>query len=115
MAAAAIIGVIVCNGGLDHATAADASAWVGRWAIDAATCQNGGYDMLIEPDHFEIWEQGCDIKDWSINGNLAILTMQCFNEGTSSTRESLRLMVRGDTIERVGGYDFSPNTMTRCP
>jgi hypothetical protein len=114
LALIAIIGVTAWSSGHDPAMSADASAWVGRWVVAAETCQNNGYDMLIEPNHFEIWEQACDIKDWSISGNFATLTMQCFNEGTSSTRERLKLMVRGDTVERVSGYDFSPNTMVRC-
>jgi hypothetical protein len=110
----AIIGVMAWSSGSDIALSADNSAWLGRWVIVAETCQDNGYDMLIEPDHFEIWEQACDIKDWKIDGNLATLTMLCFNEGYSSTKERLKLMVRGDTIERVGGYEFSPNTMVRC-
>jgi hypothetical protein len=107
----AIVGVTVWS---NLALSADSSAWLGRWVIAAETCQNNGYDMLIEPDHFEIWEQACDIKNWKISGEVATLTMQCFNEGNATTKESLKLMVRGDTIERVGGYDFSPNTMVRC-
>jgi hypothetical protein len=114
LALVAILGVMAWSSGLNLALAADKSAWLGRWVIAAETCQNDSYDMLIEPDHFEIWEQGCDIKNWSIDGSLATLTMQCFNEGTGATRERLQLEVRGDTIERVGGYDFSPNTMIRC-
>jgi hypothetical protein len=114
LALVAILGVMAWSSGLNLALAADKSAWLGRWVIAAETCQNDGYEMLIEPDHFEIWEQACDIKDWKIDGNLATLTMLCFNEGYSSTKERLKLMVRGDTIERVGGYEFSPNTMVRC-
>jgi hypothetical protein len=110
----AVIAVTAWSGGPHLALSADNSAWLGRWSIAAETCQNDGYDMLIEPDHFEIWEQGCDIKNWAIDGSLATLTMQCFNEGTGATQERLQLEVRGDTIERVGGYDFSPNTMIRC-
>jgi hypothetical protein len=114
LALVAIVGVTAWSSSLNLALSADNSAWLGRWAVAAETCQNNGYDMLIEPDHFEIWEQACDIKDWKISGEVATLTMQCFNEGTSSTKERLKLMVRGDTIERVGGYEFSPNTMNRC-
>jgi hypothetical protein len=113
----AIIGVMAC--GSNFAMSADASAWVGRWAIDAETCQNDGYDMLIEPDHFEIWEQACDIKKikkWSINGSLATLTMRCFNEGTSATQERVQLLLRGDVIEinPAGGPNFTHRTMVRC-
>jgi hypothetical protein len=111
LALVAIVGVTAWSSSLNLALSADNSAWLGRWAVAAETCQNNGYDMLIEPDHFEIWEQACDIKDWKIAGEVATLTMQCFN---SSTKERLKLMVRGDTIERVGGYEFSPNTMNRC-
>ena len=93
---------------------ADASAWIGRWSIAADACQNDNYDMLIEPGHFEIWEQGCDIKKWSINGNLATLTMQCFNEGTSTTQERVQLLLREDIIEIKSGSNFTPRTMGRC-
>jgi hypothetical protein len=113
LALVAIIGV-AWDSGRNPALSADAKPWLGRWVIAAETCENNSYDMLIEPDHFEIWEQGCDIKNWKFDGNLATLTMQCFNEGNSTTNVRLQLMVRGDTIERVGGYDFSPNTMIRC-
>jgi hypothetical protein len=112
-ALALTIAVIIC-GSRDGVMAADKSAWLGRWVIAAETCQNDGYDMLIEPDHFEIWEQACDIKNWSIKGERASLSMQCFNEGNSATRESLQLIVRGDTLERAGGYVFKPNKMVRC-
>jgi hypothetical protein len=71
----AVIAVTAWSGGPHLALSADNSAWLGRWSIAAETCQNDGYDMLIEPDHFEIWEQACDIKKWSINGNLA--TSRC--------------------------------------
>ena len=114
LALVAIVSLTVWSSSFDLALSADNSAWLGRWAVAAETCQNDGYDMLIEPDHFEIWEQGCDVKDWTIGGEVATLTMQCFNEGYSTTKERLKLKVRGDTIERVGGYKFSPNTMTRC-
>jgi hypothetical protein len=114
LALVVIIGATAWSGGRDLALTADASPWLGRWVIEAETCQNDSYDMLIEPDHFEIWEQGCDIKAWSTKGNRATLTMQCYNEGNSTTQERLQLMVRGDAIERVGGYEFSPNTMVRC-
>jgi len=112
----AIIGVMAWHSGSNFAMSADASAWVGRWAIDAETCQNDGYDMLVEPDHFEIWEQACDIKKWSINGSLATLTMQCFNEGTSATQERVQLLLRGDVIEinPAGGPNFTHRTMVRC-
>ena len=108
LALVAIIGVTAWNSSLNPALAADNSAWVGRWAIAAETCQNNGYDMLIEPDHFEIWEQGCDIKKWSINGNLATL-MQCFNEGTSATQERVQLLLREDIIEIKRGSNFTPS------
>jgi hypothetical protein len=97
----------------DIAMAADKSAWLGRWVIAAETCQNDGYDMLIEPDHFEIWEQACDIKNWSIKGDRATLALQCFNEGNATTRESREFIARGNTIERVGA-DASSNKMVRC-
>jgi hypothetical protein len=113
LALVAFVGATAWTSSLDFALSADNAAWLGRWVIAAETCQNG-YDMLIEPDHFEIWEQACDIKDWKIAGEVATLTMQCFNEGYSSTKERLKLKVREDIIERVGGYEFSPNTMVRC-
>jgi hypothetical protein len=53
LALAAILGVTVWSGSRDIAMSADKSAWLGRWVIAAETCQNDGYDMLIEPDHFE--------------------------------------------------------------
>ena len=95
---------------------ADKSAWLGRWAIAAETCQKDGYDMLIEPDHFEIWEQGCDIKDWSIKGDLATISMTCFNEGNATTQERVQLLVGGDIIKinPTGGSDFTPRTLARC-
>jgi hypothetical protein len=114
LAPVAIIAVTAWSSSLNRALAADNSAWLGRWSIAAETCQNDGYDMLIEPDHFEIWEQGCDIKKWSINGNLATLTMQCFNEGNSVTQERVQLLLRGDTIEVKPGSNFTPRTMVRC-
>jgi hypothetical protein len=110
----ATIAVTAWSGGRDLAMSADASAWIGRWSIAAETCENDNYDMLIEPDHFEIWEQGCDIKKWSINGNLATLTMQCFNEGNSVTQERIQLLLREDIIEIKSGSNFTPRTMGRC-
>ena len=110
----AVIAVTAWNSSLNLALAADNSAWLGRWAIAAETCKDNGYDMLIEPDHFEIWEQGCDIKKWSLNGNLATLAMQCFNEGNSTTQEGVRLLLREDTIEIKSGSNFTPRTMVRC-
>jgi hypothetical protein len=114
MALVALIAVTAWSGGRDLALSADNSAWVGRWSIAAETCKNNGYDMLIEPDHFEIWEQACDIKKWSINGNRATLTMQCFNEGTSTTQERVQILLREDTIEIKPGSNFTPRTMVRC-
>jgi hypothetical protein len=114
LALVAIIAATAWNSSPDVALSADASAWVGRWSIAAETCQNDGYDMLIEPDHFKIWEQGCDIKKWSINGNLATLTMQCFNEGNSVTQERVQLLLREDIIEIKSGSNFTPRTMVRC-
>lgn len=92
----------------------DRSAWLGRWAVDAQTCQNDGYDMLIEPDRFEIFEQACAVTSWSTNGNLLTLSMQCSNEDSASTHEHVQLLARGDIIERVGGYEFQPAIMARC-
>ena len=116
LALVAIIGVAAWSGGGNSALSADNAAWLGRWAIVAETCQNDSYDMLIEPDHFEIWEQGCDIKDWRIKGDLAILTMQCFNEGNAVTNEGVQLLVSGDTIKinPTGGAGFTSRTMDRC-
>jgi hypothetical protein len=54
LALVAILGVMAWSSGLNLALAADKSAWLGRWVIAAETCQNDGYEMLIEPDHFEI-------------------------------------------------------------
>jgi hypothetical protein len=110
----AIIGVMAWSSGSDIALSADNSAWLGRWVIVAETCQDNGYDMLIEPDHFEIWEQACDIKKWSINGNLATLAMQCFNEGNSTTQERIQLLLRDDVVEVKPGSNFTPRTMVRC-
>jgi hypothetical protein len=70
--------------------------------------------MLIEPDHFEIWEQACHIKKWSIKGNLATLAMKCFNEGNSTTQERVQLLLREDTIEIKRGSNFTPRTLVRC-
>lgn len=114
LALLAIIGVTASNSSLNLALAADNSAWLGRWSIAAETCKDNGYDMLIEPDHFEIWEQACDIKKWSIHGNLATLAMQCFNEGNSTTQERVELLLREDTIEIKRGSNFTPRTMVRC-
>jgi hypothetical protein len=114
LALVAVIAVTAWGSSLNLALSADNSAWLGRWAIAAETCQNDGYDMLIEPDHFEIWEQGCDIKNWSINGNLATLTMQCFNEGNSTTRERVQIALREDIIEIKRGSNFTPRTLVRC-
>jgi hypothetical protein len=114
LALVAIIGVMAWSGGSNPALSADKSAWLGRWAIAAETCQNDSYDMLIEPDHFEIWEQGCDIKKWSINGNLATLTLQCFNEGNAITQERVQLVRGEDIIEIKSGSNFTPRTMVRC-
>lgn len=112
LAIVAAIGVTALSS--DLALSADNAAWLGRWAIAAETCQNDSYDMLIEPDHFEIWEQGCDIKKWGINGNLATLTLQCFNEGNAVTQERVQLLRREDIIEIKSGSNFTPRTMMRC-
>jgi hypothetical protein len=114
LALVAIIGVTAWSSSLTLALSADKSAWLGRWVIEAETCQNDGYDMLIEPDHFEIWEQACDIKNWSIKGNLATLTMKCFNEGNSTTQERVQILLREDAIEIQRGSNFTPRTMVRC-
>jgi hypothetical protein len=114
LALVATIAVTAWSSSLNRALAADNSAWRGRWAIAAETCKNNGYDMLIEPDHFEIWEQACDIKKWSINANLATLAMQCFNEGNSTTQERVQLLLRDDIVEVKPGSNFTPRTMVRC-